>query len=113
MEIIRDGIAIKLTNEELEQAHRECQHNYLLQDAFKHLIDYINIYEINVIGEYGCTFEDMTNLQSEQYLLDKIVEQFEKLSDCNIDENDTWIDACRVVLTIKKLRMQKLKEEIK
>jgi len=85
----------------------------MFEDAFKHLIDYINIYEINVIGEYGCTFEDMTNLQSEQYLLDKIVEQFEKLSDCNIDENDTWIDACRVVLTIKKLRMQKLKEEIK
>lgn len=102
MKIIRDGKEYTLTAEELEQAYRERQHNYLLTDATEQLEEFVRIHfdaDEDVFADaVGFTMDDACNENSEHYLLEKIVAANQNTGDCNRAENDIWQDAVRAVL---------------
>lgn len=101
MTIIRDGKEYVLTADELEQAYREQKHNYKLADAESqfddwHCRNFDN--EESFAACFGFSGDDVCNVNSKHYLLEKFVERFERNHDCNQAENDIWQEAIRSVL---------------
>ena len=121
MKVKRNLVTIELTERELEEAFREKEHMYHLEDAFRHLCTYIfggdPIYcedEIDTDDgyivaaledfkrQYGFSYFDGIYKDSENYLLEEIVGVYEQTADCNEAENITWQNAVDIVLTRNK-----------
>jgi hypothetical protein len=115
MFITRNNEKIHLTDEELETAYREQEHNYLLIDAKNQLNDYLGIddddecireyddhknLDTDFVKEYGVKYDDLINSDSKNYALGDILDKYEELFDCNEKENDTWQQACDMVMTM-------------
>lgn len=66
-------IEIELTAAELEQAFRERERDYRIEDAYRHIEEL----------EYDNTMFDDDDV-------DNIIDLYEKKKDCNIPENTTW-----------------------
>lgn len=90
MEITRNGKQIELTAAEPEQAYREKKRDYLKQDADYHIETYTD-------------FKDLSKNEYKHLCLLKndIISEFEKISDCNKDENSTWDNAISNVISRK------------
>ena len=104
MKIVRNGIEIELSDEELEAAYREREQQYRRMDCTVHLAEYFGIDveadDVNATGDYerffrvfGCTFIDAVSLDSKYCVLDLLVERFNDRFDANIDENGQWENA--------------------
>lgn len=104
MKIVRNGAEIELSDEELEAAYREREHQYRCMDCTTHLAEYFGIDteadDVNATGDYerffkvfGCTFLDAVSLDSDNCVLDLLVERFNDRFDANIDENGQWENA--------------------
>lgn len=80
------AVQYTLTSEQLEQAYREKLHSYLLQDAEEQLADYYDAFE----ETWGFDYQEAVHPDNPHYLLDELVDQFERCRDCNNAENATW-----------------------
>lgn len=113
MKILRGETEIELTKWELEEAYREQEHFYRLQDACEHLENYIGTNKIGNLNKsgfylrYGFRFDETIDPESEHYLLEEIVGWYEKWSDCNIAENDMFEEIIRQVLEEHKVPRSK------
>lgn len=114
MKIIRNGESFDLTPEELEEAYREQEHNYRLQDAARHLCDFVWYdceqscwvaphSEASFINEYGFPFLPLLDKNSNEYVLEYIVERFSDEFDCNFDENSIFEDIITAMLSEMKM----------
>lgn len=106
MRIKRDiSTEFVLTDEELEAAYREREHQYRLMDAEIQLSDYFGINteanspvdeddshnnSLAFLAEHGYPFEELLNKMHSNYALDSLVLAFEDEKDCNVPENSTW-----------------------
>mgnify|MGYP006916194814 CR=1 FL=1 len=102
---------LQLTNEELEEAYREREREYRLQDAETHLLWLVDgepdtDAEDDFTSVYGFPYTEAIDKGSEHYLLDAIVDEFERSFDCNIAENDTWQHAVETVLNDLRKEVQ-------
>lgn len=95
MKITRNGMEFELTPAELEQAFREQERNYRRNDAESHLCEWADegFYEGEFEDCVGFSLEAACDETSEHFLLDHLVDAFDKKKDCNNDENSTW-DVC-------------------
>ena len=109
MKIVRNGVEIVLSDEELEAAYREREHQYRRMDCTIHLAEYFGIDveadDVNATGDYerffrvfGCTFIDAVSLDSKHCVLDLLIERFNDRFDVNIDENGQWENAISEVV---------------
>ena len=100
MKIIRNGMEFALTSAELEQAFREQQRNYRRNDAESHLREWAdeNFYEGEFEDCVGFSLEEACAETSEHFLLDHLVDAFDKKKDCNNDENSTWENCVQEVV---------------
>lgn len=90
MKIIRNGIEIELTNQEIEDAYRERQHYYQIEDIkcrieeeIENSDDKSQVY----IGNTCMTADEWRNLSKTQ--LDDLADRFDRA----IDNNDSWMDS--------------------
>ena len=80
--------------------HREVDRQYHVEDAEQALMAYTGTTDEETLYNYLCSnYADINNETDYEKLLNKIVDMYEKKSDCNIDENSTWDIACNIVLT--------------
>ena len=91
-----------LTRQEKMSIFHEIDHEYLCQDAARHLGAHfgIDINDVDACPENVLAFEDTmgysfseavdTGVGSNYYALDYLVERFEEEQDCNVAENVTW-----------------------
>ena len=104
MNINRNGKTDALTAEELEQAYREQQHNYKLEDAKNQFCDYHRrnfAYELVFANCFGFSRKEVCDPNSMHYLLEDFVASYEKHHDCEQAENDIWQEVIRNVLIDK------------
>ena len=105
MDIIRNGVTYTLTADELEQAYREQERNYRIEDARFHLECFLQIrysftgWETAFRRESGVTVEDLTNPESQHYVLDWMADQYDDRQDCNRDENSVWEEIVQETLS--------------
>lgn len=112
MFIERDGTKIELTENECKLAFEEYVNEIIKSQARCALIEYlyINTEEGTYIGgnldedfadEYGCTFKEMIDENSEHYVINDIIEEFKLKNDCynhfSYDDNG-WRDACEIII---------------
>lgn len=109
MKIFRGETEIELSEQELQDAHLEQERIYRFQDARGHLEDYVGTNKRGYLNKsgfylrYGFRFDEAIDPKSEHYLLEEIVGQYEKCSDCNIAENDMFEKIVRHVLEEHKV----------
>lgn len=65
-----------------ETAYRKQEHEYLRQDADRHLEEYFE--------EHVREYIETTFLSDKNELIEQLVSMFEDMRDCNVSENDTW-----------------------
>lgn len=86
-----------LSSETIEKIYRKREHQYLLEDAHSHFVQYI-------FGDEEVTDEqiehEIHNLKSSHgnNIFEKFVREFEDLQDCNVADNNTWEVAIKNVL---------------
>lgn len=116
-----EPLDIELAPEEIEVTYRKQQKKYQVEDAERQLTEYLlytccdTFYatdpegEDEAINEYlhehcgEITIDDLVNPESEQYVLDQMVQMFEDRFDCNLDENSIWTNiASDVINNLKK-----------
>ncbi len=104
-------ITIHANATELERGYRQAEHKYLLEDAERHFLEYVG-FDVDADEEdgdnaaanqtfmdtYGFSIGEAINDSSESYLLDDMVELFERKRDCNLPENDVWENVVQAVL---------------
>ena len=92
-------VEFELTAEEMRKAYQEEQHNYRLCDAEAQFKDYYYrnfgpsddfAAETRFIREYGVCGDDVVNINSSHYLLERFLDTFERCHDCNNADNDAW-----------------------
>ena len=104
MKIVRSGVEFERSDEELEAAYREREHQYRRMDCTVHLAEYFSVDveadDINVTGDYerfhrvfGCTFINAVSLDSKRCVLDLLIGRFNDRFDANIAENRKWENA--------------------
>lgn len=49
--------------------------------------------------QYGFSYEDATDPDSNFYILDEAVDRFQDEQDCNLPENDVWENIIRNILS--------------
>lgn len=99
MKIRRDEQEWELTAIEVREAFEELRKEYLKEDAINQLCfhalngdadgedeDAIDVFK----QQYGVDFSELLNKESEFYMVDKIMDKFEKYSSCNEAENVTY-----------------------
>lgn len=107
-----DELEFQLSDSELYDAYREQQKIFLLQDAERHLEfvvfgterealdDEAEAAELSSFQEqYGFSYEDATDPDSNFYILDEAVDRFQDEQDCNLPENDVWENIIRNILS--------------
>lgn len=91
MEIIRNGVAYTLTDEELEAAYLEQQRVYRRGDAADALDDYCSdLCDDELIIQCGKTYGQLVQ---DTDLLNRIVAIFKAEFTCDCDENTAWENA--------------------
>ena len=96
----------------LYEAYREQQKIFLLQDADRHLELVVFGTEREALDEeaeaaelssfqeqYGFSYEDATNPDSNFYILEEAVDRFQDEQDCNLPENEVWEKIIRNILS--------------
>lgn len=96
----------------LYDAYREQQKIFLLQDADRHLELVVFGTEREALDEeaeaaelssfqeqYGFSYEDATNPDSNFYILEEAVDRFQDEQDCNLPENEVWENIIRNILS--------------
>lgn len=109
MDIIRNGVTYTLTADELEQAFRERDKYYRIEDARIQLERFIEgryaswgysyDWETAFRRESGVTVEDLTNPESQHYVLDWMADQYDDRQDCNRNENSVWEEIVQETLS--------------
>lgn len=107
-----DELEFQLSDNELYDAYREQQKIFLFQDAERHLEfvvfgterealdDEAEAAELSSFQEqYGFSYEDATDPDSNFYILDEAVDRFQDEQDCNLPENDVWENIIRNILS--------------
>lgn len=98
----------ELTPEEVEIVYRFQKRNYMLSDAKAHLAYEFDI-DLSCGGDdkdgwkrenkaqldafftkLGFSFSEAIDPNSESYMLDSLVDAYERVQDCNVAANDTW-----------------------
>ncbi len=105
----------ELTDEELEQAFRERDHQYMLEDAERQLEEYLSDDaddDAYMRETYLATFDELTSPESKSYSLDYLVERFSDEQDCNVAENVVWQNVIRDALEDVKSRIVRDEEAI-
>lgn len=105
------NVPITLSRNELEQAYREQQHTYELEDAQRQLREYLGLNEEAMTeqellenrriakSKYGIDIDSVFDENSPHYVLEDLVEKYKNTCNCNISENLTWETACESVLS--------------
>lgn len=83
-------IEIELTDKELEQAFREKEHQYRLEDVRNSLSD---AYESEQISR-----DVYEKIQENEDFHEAVLQEYEKRSSCDIPENVTWEESWRAAL---------------
>lgn len=83
-------IEIELTDEELEQAYRERQHQYRLEDVRSSLSD---AYESEQISK-----EVYEKIRENEDFHEAVLWEYDRRFSCNIPENVTWEESWRAAL---------------
>lgn len=97
---IIDGkeIIIELTSDEIEKAFRTQEHNYRLADADQQMEFRFSGDEEWFKSIYGFSLEDACCEDSEHYVLEEVVSNFEESFDCETPENEIWNEVIDKVL---------------
>lgn len=80
-------IEIELTGEEMEQAFREVDHQYKLEDAKNALHD---AYESEQISE-----EIYEKVEGDTQFYEAVLQEYDKRFSCNIPENAIWEESLK------------------
>lgn len=106
----------ELTGAEMEAAFREQQRSYMIMDAESHLTELSDELEgdgSSLRKVYGISLETAIDEKSPDYLLDSVVDMYERHFDCNIDENTTWRNAVEYMLKdVKEYFIKKAVEKL-
>lgn len=109
-------VEIELTRIEIETAFREQQRSYMIMDAESHLTELSDELEgdgSSLRKVYGISLETAIDEKSPDYLLDSVVDMYERHFDCNIDENTTWRNAVEDMLKdVKEYFIEKAVEKL-
>lgn len=101
MVIIRNGVPISLTPEEMHMAFEKEYYKCKLLDAKGHLQEYLQdpLFDENDFAKaYGFTYEEACDPTNPHFMLDTIVQVFDNTFSTDKAEDDTWTDAIRDVL---------------
>lgn len=80
-----DGKSWEMTPEQIEAAYRYREYQYRLADAKNQL----ELHEDWIEGEYGYSYDEAIEYAEE------LVERFQDNFDCNMPENNVWINCIR------------------
>lgn len=107
-----DELEFELSDSELYEAYSEKQKVFLLQDAERHLEFVVFGTERSTLdedaeaaeldsflGQYGFSYTDATDPDSNFYILEEAVDRFQDEKDCNLAENDVWENIIRNILS--------------
>lgn len=107
-----DELEFELSDSELYEAYSEQRKIFLLQDAERHLEFVVFGTERSALdeetetaeldsflGQYGFSYEDATNPDSNFYILEEAVDRFQDEQDCNLPENEVWENIIRNILS--------------
>lgn len=107
MVIVRNGVEIELTLQEVQQAYDIYLQDCKVLDAKGQYEDWIEYegFEKNVerdmeefVHMYGFHPDSASDPDSEHYLLERFVSKFDEKFDCNRAENDIWHEAINDVM---------------
>jgi len=92
--ICNNGLALLLTDEQVEAVFRYRERQYRLLDAESHLLDNIDEEMTDEMFKdtYGITLTEACDKESVNCILNDLVERFADKQDCNLAENDVWRD---------------------
>lgn len=98
--IRRGNAVITLSDEEMVEVFYAQQKRFRLADAERHLREHFGMENVsyeNVLKEldnfhkkYGFPFDSLISENSPNYLLEKLVNMYEKAESCDSDENSVW-----------------------
>lgn len=105
-----------------EARYREQERNYLRSDAEAHLAEYFGIepeYDAQQQpGEFqlfedtmGFSFSEAINLGSDFYMLDELVDRYERKRDCTVPEYNTWQYLVASYVEENKMRKEERENE--
>ncbi len=94
---------IELSHSEMLNLYDAQAKEFLVEDAERQLRDYAEYSAVtggcmDFTGEYGFTVDQAADIDSDHYLLERIVERYSDRYDCGIAENDLWYAAIDSVL---------------
>ncbi len=94
---------IELSPAEMLSLYDAQTKEFLLEDAKRQLLDYAEYAFLtpdsaDFLVKHGFTLEQAVDCNSEHYLLESIVDRYTDMFDCNVPENDLWLDAIESVL---------------
>lgn len=104
MEIVRNGVSIQLTPEEMRLAYDKYLHECLVADAknnFKEWlerVDYDTEDDERFDKRYGFSIAAAYNPLGSHYMIEKFVEAFQKKYDTNVAERTLWVSAITDVM---------------
>ena len=107
MKIMRNGVEIELTSQEIQQAYSIYLQDCKVLDAKSQYEDWIEYegFEKKVdwdveefVRMYGFHPDAASDPNSEHYLLEKFVSKFDEKFDCGRAENDIWHEAIADVM---------------
>lgn len=96
-----NGLAMILTDEQVEAVYRYRERQYRLLDAESHLLEHIEqeMTDEDFKAVYGVTISAACDKNSKDCILEDLVDKFEDKFDCNISENDIWDSVINVYLS--------------